>query len=493
MIKLRACIGIGVVVLGLFVHPAVPDIPEYPDVREAIVKVYTVHNVPDYYNPWSMRGTQQSTGSGAIIEGQRILTNGHVVRDHTFIQVRRHGESRRHQARVLFVSHAADLALLAVDDPEFFEGVEPLQFGELPETQDEVSVFGFPLGGDTLSITRGVISRIENQSYVHSSVNMLAGQIDAAINPGNSGGPVIQDSRIVGVVMQSLRQAENIGYMVPVPVIEHFMTDIETGKRDGIPSLGVVLQNMENPDMRRRYKMEEDQTGVLIIGVIPGSAADSHIKEEDVLLSVAGEPVADDATVEFRPKERTSISYYIQKRQLGDAVTVDILRDGDLLSLDIPLNQPMENDWLIPLDTYDVLPTYYIYGGMVFSPLSMNLLKSWGRNWVNSAPKAWVSKLQNNFVTEEKDEIVVMLRVLAADVNQGYHTETHWTIDKVDGEPIRNLREMIEIVERNAGNEFVEFENPVGRKLVLDRQKVKDTHQEILDLYRIPQDRSDDL
>ena len=121
--------------------------------------------------------------------------------DQTFVQVRRHGEFKRYPARVESVSHDADLALLTVEDPRFFEGVPALSLGELPGTQDEVHVYGFPLGGDTLSTTKGVISRIEHQTYAHSSVYLLAGQIDAAINPGNSGGPVIRDGQICGVVM----------------------------------------------------------------------------------------------------------------------------------------------------------------------------------------------------------------------------------------------------------------------------------------------------
>ncbi len=463
------------------------------DVREAIVKVYTVHNVPDYYNPWAMRGTQQTTGSGAIIDGRRILTNGHVVRDHTFIQVRRFGESRRYQARVKFASHQADLAILTVDDPHFFEDVEPLTFGELPEAQEEVNVYGFPVGGDTLSITKGVISRIEHQTYVHSSVPLIAVQIDAAINPGNSGGPAIVDGRIVGVAMQGVPQADNIGYIVPKPVIEHFFTDIENGRLDGIPSLGIVPQVMENPDMRRHYGMEEEQTGVLVTKVAYGSSVDGILEPEDVLLSIQGQLIADDGTVEFRPKERTSFSYFVQQNQVGDTIEMEILRNGEPMTLDITLKHPMQRDWLIPMEMYDVLPTYYIYGGVVFVPLTKNLMRMWGPNWFNAAPKEFVVQLQNNVVTEDKDEHVIALRVLAADVNQGYHTESNWFIESVDGEKVRNLQHLIELIEAGEGNEYVEFRNPGGKRMILDREKVKQEEEAILAIYRIPQDRSDDL
>ncbi|MEM7392024.1 MAG: serine protease, partial [Verrucomicrobiota bacterium] len=217
------------------------------DVRETIVKIYAIHSKPDYYNPWSMMGPRSSTGSGCIIKGKKILTIAHVVSDQTFIQVRRYSDSKRYQARVISVSHMADLAILTVDDESFFADVEPLELGELPLPQDEVVVYGFPLGGDTMSTTKGVVSRIEHQRYAHSSVYLLAGQIDAAINPGNSGGPVLKGDKIIGVAMQAISKAENIGYVAPVNVVKHFMEDLEDKTYDGFPGLGVVLQDMENP------------------------------------------------------------------------------------------------------------------------------------------------------------------------------------------------------------------------------------------------------
>jgi S1-C subfamily serine protease len=472
---------------------ALPAARADEDVKDAIVKIYTIVNVPDYFTPWSMRGTGSGTGSGAIIKGRKVLTNAHVVGNQTFIQVRRYGDARRYQARVLSVSHEADLALLSVEDPEFFAGVEGLDFGPLPEAQDEVLVYGFPMGGDTLSITKGVISRIEHQTYVHSAVNLLAGQIDAAINPGNSGGPVLKDGRIVGVVMQGMSQADNIGYMVPANIIDHFFEDIRDGRHDGFPSLGVAMQGMENPDLKRKYRMAKDQTGMLITRVLPGSPADGHLKADDVLLSVEGHPVADDGTVEFRPRQRTSVSYYIQQHQLGQGLQVDVWRDGQLQHLDVTLDRPLEKDLLVPNDQYDVLPTYYIFGGAVFSPLSRNLLKSWGSSWYANAPNELMAYLSANFPEVEGEQVVLVQKVLAAEVNQGYHQVGNWVVETVDGERIRNLKELIRAVERPEGGEFVTFGSAAGQVLVLDRAKAKASRDEILRLYRIPEDRSQDL
>lgn len=479
--------------LCVFVAPVAWADEAVLDVKDAIVKIYTYHAVPDYQSPWSMRGTFNSTGSGCIIKGKRILTNAHVVSDQTFIQVRRNGDSRRYEARVVSVSHAADVALLSVEDPAFFEGVEPLDLGTLPNAQQEVLVYGFPLGGDTLSITKGVISRIEHQTYTHSSCSFLAVQIDAALNPGNSGGPAIVDDKVVGVAMQGISQADNIGYIVPVPIIDHFLADMEDGRYDGFPSLGVVMQGMENPDLKNKYDLLETQSGMLVVQTLRGSPAEGNLQSGDVLISIEGREIADDGTVEFRPKQRTSMSYFIQEKQIGEKVRVGLLRAGEQLDVEVALDRPMEKDRLIPLEQYDRLPTYFIFGGLVISPLSVNYLKSWGPNWYDTAPEELVGMLGANFVTDEADEVVLLQKVLASEVGRGYQDIANWVITEVNGQKIKNLRELVQRVDEADAGSFVVFKNKLGNQIVIQKEKAAQSLPKILETYRIQKDRSPDL
>ena len=274
-----------VVAVSLLLFTVLPSVSQ--NVSEAIVKVYTVFNEPDYYNPWQMEGPQAATGSGCIIDGNRILTSAHVVADKIFLQVKRAGQARRYTATVEIVAHDTDLAILAVQDPAFFQGSEPLPVGELPELRDRVVVYGFPQGGEELAITEGVVSRVEHQFYTHSQEYLLACQIDAAINPGNSGGPVIKDGTIVGVAFQAGR-GENVGYMVPAPLIQRFLQDVEDGAYHGIPGIGISWQAMENRDLRSRYGMSEGSTGILVNSIFPNSPALGILQEDDVILAVDG-------------------------------------------------------------------------------------------------------------------------------------------------------------------------------------------------------------
>lgn len=463
------------------------------DIKSAIVKIYTVSSTPDYFNPWRMSAPQNTGGSGCIIAGKNILTNAHVVADHTFIQVRRYGEARRYKARVLTISHDADLALLTVDDEAFFTDVPPLEFGEFAEPQQEVLVYGFPFGGDSLSITKGVLSRVEHHYYTHSSQFFLAGQIDAAINPGNSGGPVLVDGKIVGVVMQMYNPdySENIGYMVPIPVINHFFEDIEDAQYDGFPDLGIMAQDMENPDIKRKYGMTEDQTGILVIVISPNSPAYGKIQQDDVLLTIDGHPIADDGTVEFRSQERTRYSYYVDQRQIGEEITAQVLRQGEIQQVSFPLNQTRDAYLLVPLEKYDQQPRYFVYGGIVFTPLTKNLLKQWGPNWPSAAPFELVAELYNQ-PTEDRKEVVVALQVLGADVNLGYHDVSSWVISEVNGQTIKDFSEFFHLVTR-ATEPYIVLKDDDGFQIVLDRQKAEDTHEEILQTYHIEHGRSPDL
>ena len=325
------------------------------DIEKAIVKIYTTKNWPSYFNPWSMLVSEAVTGSGCIIEGRRILTNAHVVEDQTFIQVRRHGDPNRYQARVLHIAHEVDLALLTVDDPKFFSGVQSLKLGELPALRQEVLVYGFPVGGDTMSITKGVISRVEHTTYIHSLKSFLAAQIDAAINPGNSGGPAIVNNRVVGVATQSIKGAQNIGYIVPTPIIHHFLKDLEDGKYNGFPKLGVEVQDIANPDQREKYGMAENQTGALVTSIHPSSPVEGKLKVKDVLLAIDGHKIANGHSVEFRPREWTDFSYYIQGHQIGETIDLDVLREGKTETLHISLDKSVQDYRLVPTE-FDVLP-----------------------------------------------------------------------------------------------------------------------------------------
>ncbi|MGI9238951.1 MAG: S1C family serine protease [Woeseiaceae bacterium] len=474
------------------------DEPETPSVMmrsmlRSVVKVMTTSDAPDYDQPWQTEGPDAAVGSGAIVmtpRGARVLTNAHVVENQVFIEVRRYGKSRKFEATVEGVGHVCDLALLNIKDPGFAEGAPAFPIGDLPSLGDRVAALGFPIGGDRLSITEGIVSRIEMYPYAHSQRNLLAVQIDAAINSGNSGGPVVKDGEIVGIAFEAMDEAENVGYMIGAPVVEHFLRDIEQGVQDGFPDLGIVTQALESKAHRRSLGLSpKSHSGVLITGVVHGSSAHGVLEEGDVLLMLDRKHVAADGSVSFRKGERIDMSHQVAKHHVGDTMPVQVSRDGKMQNFEIPMKPPR---FLVAEDAYDVKPTYFLYGGLLFVPLSRDLLMTWGSEWWHDAPSEIVAIYENEICSASRSEVVVLQKVLADRANQGYHDVEMMVVDRAEGKKIRNLKDLIRIVE-SATDEYIRFEGSDGHTIVLDRDRVEKRNPSILRRYGVPFDRSKNL
>ena len=455
-------------------------------ISQAVVKIYKNSNAADYFTPWAMLGNSQSSGSGSIIANQRILTNAHVISNASFIQVQRQGGSKKFRAEVEFVSDETDLAILKVEDSNFFNDSTPLTIGKLPDTQTTVKAYGFPQGGKTLSITKGVLSRVEHQSYAHGNGFFLAGQIDAAINPGNSGGPIIVNNKVVGVVMQGNfgRATENQGYFIPPSIIKHVLDDIKDGKYDGFLEAQITVQSMESPALKAYHGMKPDQTGVLVTHITENGSSDGILQANDVLLNIDGYDIADDRTIVFRDKQRTHFKYALDQHAYDDPAEITLLRDGKKMTVQVSGKNKLANPTLARKQVFNELPDYYIYGGVVFVPLNMNLIKRWGQDWRQKAPLDFLL-FRSEPASQDRQEVVVAIQVLPAEVNIGYHSWSSWVVDSINGKQIKNFKQFTEILHNNQA-EHVVLQDKSGYQMVIDHQLAISSRNEILTNYRIP-------
>jgi S1-C subfamily serine protease len=479
----------GLALLALVIASVLPAaLTAESDVGGSVVKVYIQSYPYNPETPWLLSNAVSGTGSGCIISGNRILTNAHVVADAKFIQVKRAGGQEKVQAEVEVVAHQCDLAILRVKQADFFKGAEPLEIGPLVALRDRVTVYGFPRGGEEMSTTEGIVSRVELRSYAHSYVRLLCGQIDAAINPGSSGGPVIANGRIVGVAFQA-EMGQGLSYMVPSPIILHFLKDIEDGKHDGIPGLEVETQILENPALQTRYGLGPGQSGVLISAIHPGSDLEGVARPGDIILSIDGHSVANDGTVEFRKNERTQFSYYVQGHFVGEFMDIEVLRAGRVLKLRPKLTVAKDATSLVPPTEYDRQPSFYVIGGLVFQRLTGNYVRRWDRG---EAPPNLVNFYYYGIPTKERRNIVVLTSILPDEVNVGYENQTDFAIVEANGRRVSTLQDLVDAVETNTQPYHV-FLNESGDLVVLDRAKAQQRNGEILQRYMVTSDRSPDL
>ncbi len=459
----------------------------------SVVKVMAVSDPPDYDQPWQTSGASPSVGSGVVVataRGPRILTNAHCVENAVFVEVRRYGLSRKHVAQVEAAGHACDLALLAVEDESFFSGVTPAEVGGLPHLGDAVSVCGYPVGGERLSITQGIVSRIDLVEYEQSHRQLLALQIDAAINSGNSGGPVYRGDELVGIAFQTLDEAENVGYVVAAPVVSHFLEDVARGATPVFPSLGALTQPLESRTHRAALGLVPDsERGVLVRRVAYGGSAWGVLAEGDVLLEVDGVPILPDGTVALRDGELVDFSYVFSRRHVGEACSLTIVRERVEHVVSLPLRPPAD---LVAEERYDVRPTYYVYAGLLFVPLTKNYLTTYSDPWWQNAPRDLMTLHERGVPTEDRREPVVLQKVLADRVNQGYHHLESILVRAVDGTKIRDLSHLVELVETAPGP-YVEVEAADGTRIAIDRALADARGGAVLARYGVTSDRSPDL
>jgi len=290
--------------------------PSTNGIYNSIVRIEAATQVPDYREPWKAGRFSGGIGTGFLIGKNKFLTNAHVVSNARRLLITMHGSPQKHPARILHIAHDCDLALLEVEDFSSFEGLQYLNIGTVPKLESQVRVIGYPVGGNRISVTRGVVSRIDFSTYSHSrSDQHLVVQIDAAINPGNSGGPVIQDGLVVGVAFQGLRSADNTGYMIPTPVVKRFLTDIEDGRYDKYVDLGILEFPLFNPAMRKKFGLARNSPGVLVASVTPDGPCDGILESNDILTAINGNTVdtAGNILIEVNPwKKKRRSSLFLQ-------------------------------------------------------------------------------------------------------------------------------------------------------------------------------------
>ncbi len=454
-----------------------------PDLSASVVRIEVAMQEPDYRSPWDAGRIEGGVGSGFVISGKRILTNAHVVSNARFISITREGVSHPFIAHVRFIAHDCDLAILSVDDDSFFLGTRELSIGGVPKIESAVSVYGYPLGGERLSVTRGVVSRIDFESYSHSAVDShLVIQIDAAINPGNSGGPVLQNGKVVGVAFQgySGEVAQNVGFMIPTPVINRFLLDISKGSYTGYTDLSISTRPLIAPASRKALGVDQLPGGILVTDVQEKGSSSGFLQKGDILLSIDTHPISSDGRVDL---EGTSVDMaeVVERKLTGDKVSFDILRKGAAQKVEFPLL----GTWPFHMQarTYDEKPRYLLYGGLLFQPLDRNFMEAIGSGDLR------LRRTFDDFVDRhlylERPEIVVLSRVLPDPVNKDCDGLHPGIVDSINGVKIRSLQDVKTAFNTPSNFDVVTLLGD-GVPIVLKRQEVLCATPRILERYRIP-------
>jgi len=484
----------GVLIVSQAVLLLLAGVAGAAEVRKSVVKIFSTKSPPNMFRPWEITPPSEATGSGVIIEGGRILTNAHVVSWAQQIYVQPNESSEKLDATVEHIAEDCDLAILSVYDKDAIKDLKPVPLAEkLPPLKTKINVLGFPVGGDTLSVTEGVVSRIEWAPYNYGTMAIRI-QVDAAINPGNSGGPGIVDDTVAGIVFSRLREGDNIGYLIPAEVIQHFLDDFKAdGKYDGFPRLRISGATLENPSLRDYLKLEREQTG-LVIHRIDRPDLEDKIKVWDVVSACEGLNVDNLGMIPIGEGLRVGWGYLVSRKAPGSTVKLKLIRDAKLV--DIEVATVTKDNGLVQRMT-GKKPTYFIYGGLVFTPVTSEMIMTIPTQAFAylGARGALLTKRIDDDRKDPGDEIVVLCcPILPHKITKGYGVSPLSVITHVNDKPVKSLRHLIGLIKENKEPFIIfRFEEDNEEKIVLEPKLVDKFGDEILRNNNIPSDRSEDL
>ena len=452
-------------------------------VAKSVVKIFATTRYPDLFKPWTKQAPAEITASGVVIDGKRILTNAHVVLYASQVQVQANEAGDKISATVVAVAPGIDLAVLKLDDESFFAKHPPLaRASTLPQIKDPVLAYGFPTGGNSLSITKGIVSRIEFAPY-NVRTSGLRIQIDAAINPGNSGGPAIAGDRMIGLAFSKLGgDTQNIGYIIPNEEVELFLKDIADGHYDGKPAMFCELQTLENPALRKFLGLDKAVEGVVVHAPDDGAGAAGPLQKWDVITSIGTAPIDNQGMVRLDSDLRVNFQYLVQKIAAHGVVPLTVVRAGKTLKIELPV--PVNHPTLL-VDLQGDYPSYFVYGPLVLSKASWQMIPYFDKGNILKALGFAKSPLLTRGLdppdADTEELVIVPSPLFPHRLSNGYSNPAGSIVASVNGRPIRSLRQMVALL-RDLKDPFVviEFDQRGGETLVFAREEIVAATEEIL-------------
>ena len=295
----------------------------------AVVNVYSKRIVRQQIDPfWGMFMQQglsrdrveQSLGSGSIVRADGVvLTNHHVIDNAQEIMVVT-ADRREWPATVLLDDPRADLAVLKIDPKGESLPTIAIDDTAQPQVGDLVLAIGDPFGvGQT--VTNGIVSALARSDVGISDYSFFI-QTDASINPGNSGGPLVDmDGDLIGVntaILSGSGSSAGVGFAIPAAMVKQVVnTALGGGKSVIRPWIGVRTQALTG-EMAKSLGLEAPR-GVVVTDLWPtGPAARAGVAAGDVIVSIDGQEVDNDA----------GINYRVGTRPPGETVTLVVRRNG---------------------------------------------------------------------------------------------------------------------------------------------------------------------
>jgi hypothetical protein len=436
--------------------------------RTGVVSVRVTGQDWNWRAPWEKQSPWTRTVTGVVVEGPRILVASTAFGNPLLVEVQKLGVDARTVGRVDLVDHEGPLALIAVDDPAFWEGLEPLKLEPRASSEGVVQVLRWQRSG-LLDAYPATLRQVRSGRHGLSQTSILTIEVASSAEGLGESEVVVKDGRVAGLVTGRLGDAYQA---IAAPVLASFLAGAAKGEWRSFARAGLAWQDLTNPALRESLGLLPGETGIRLTRVLPHGSAGGVLKAGDVVLEMGGAKL--DATGYYQHPLYGRMLFallFSDGRKPGDTMPVKVLRDGKRLELDLQLRAMKPEQDRVPPYVYGRGPDYVVKGGLVFQELTRPYLASWG-DWTRRAPPRLLVAIDRDPEPEgpEPPRIVLLSSVLPDAVNLGYQQLRDQIVERVNGRPVPNLQALREaFASVTTGYHVIEFlSGQAASRIVID-------------------------
>ncbi len=457
-----------------------------PDhLKKSIARIKVTSQDTSYYYPWRWLSPKKRSGQGVVVGKNLVLTLASTVLKSRSISLRLDTEPNYTEMEIVHLDLDANLALLRGDLPSSAKVLKLPKKSNFNRTQ-KINYYWKTDEGRFLEGS-AELDRVESKKSSGSHQYQLWYEAVNASMRGGYGEPVFSEGKFMGLSSSNGSGAEMS--VLPVEVIHRTFTFPKGEISTPTAALGFAITQCTQKNLRSLKGLDGMDGGCLVADVYEQGSGSRTLKTGDVILEVGGKAVDAWGRVEHEKHGLLDFQYLLSEVTLDSKLEVVLMRDGEKLTKKLDLGLINDYNWVVSRYRNGESAEYFIRGGIIFQSLSLPYLHAWGKDWRKKAPDDILMLLEEesfNTKSEERRDIVMLSHVLAHQVNRGFQYMGRQIIESVNGEPVKSLEHLSEVLNDLKQEKVVLSFYPDGVPMVLDPRVLKTIDSEISQLYGIP-------
>ncbi len=436
--------------------PSPPARAAQADIAASLLSVTSTRQDFNRLRPWEKYGSNTTRFTGAYLGEGRVLTAGNAARAATYVELSLPDGSRSVPARVLRYDRDLNLALLTPvheADRNLFETRKALELGEALKPGDEAAfdtlVRGlFPVRTPLLAASG---ESVEVSTLPGIDMPRLSLRAARPLPEGNLAGlPVLREGKLVGLATGGNRDTQSL-LCINAELIARFLAGAD-GEQASAPFIGIETTGVDDPVFRAYLKLPEEQGGLYVNEVSPGSSAEqAGLKAGDVVTAINGLPIDMQGRC-LHPLYGAIDAKAVlgSLKPTGETLPLSISRDGEGQELTLTLGrQPLEQGLPGTMDLPGRQPRYALWGGLLFQPLTQDFLTTLISRSKGALPVEIleIASREKEFLDKGVTELVLLTQVIPTPATLSYEGLGHCLVEQVNGKPVRDFAEFVHLLD----------------------------------------------